>query len=34
VVLRKVRSEWKIVALEAAVPDPATAVQNLDLPKN
>jgi len=34
VVLRKVRSEWKIVAHEAAVPDPATAVQNLDLPKN
>ena len=34
VVLRKVRGEWKIVAHEAAVPDPATAVQTLDLPEN
>ena len=34
VVLRKVQGEWKIVAHEAAVPDPATAVQNLELPKN
>jgi ketosteroid isomerase-like protein len=33
VVLRKMAGRWKIVAHEAAVPDPATAVQSLDLAK-
>lgn len=32
VVLRKDAQRWLIVAHEAAVPDPATAVQHLDLP--
>jgi len=30
VVLRKIAGKWLIVAHEAAVPDPATAVQSLD----
>lgn len=30
VVLKKVNNEWKIVAHEAAVPDPETAVRELD----
>jgi uncharacterized protein (TIGR02246 family) len=33
VVLRKVHGDWKIAAHEAAVPDPATAVQKLDIPR-
>jgi len=33
VVLRKLGGRWMIVAHEAAVPDPATAVQSLDLAK-
>jgi len=32
VVLQKTGGQWKIVAHEAAVPDPATAVQSLDIP--
>ncbi|MGC9224963.1 MAG: hypothetical protein ACP5E2_13635 [Terracidiphilus sp.] len=32
VVLRKDAQNWLIVAHEAAVPDPATAVQHLDIP--
>jgi uncharacterized protein (TIGR02246 family) len=32
VVLRKEAENWLIVAHEAAVPDPATAVQKLDIP--
>ena len=32
VVLRKIRGRWLIVAHEAAVPDPATAVRRLDIP--
>jgi uncharacterized protein (TIGR02246 family) len=31
VVLRKIGGRWRIVAHEAAVPDPATAVQHLDV---
>jgi uncharacterized protein (TIGR02246 family) len=34
VVLRKDGGQWKIVAHEAAVPDPATAVQSLDIPES
>ena len=34
VVLRKSGGAWQIVAHEAAVPDPATAVQTLDVPKS
>jgi len=34
VVLRKISGKWMIVAHEAAVPDPATAVQHLDVPKS
>ena len=34
VVLRKDARQWRIVAHEAAVPDPAMAVQTLDVPKN
>ena len=34
VVLRKSDGTWRIVAHEAAVPDPATAVQSLDGSKN
>jgi len=30
VVLKKIAGEWKIVAHEAAVPDPATAVHSLE----
>jgi len=30
IVLRKFQNEWRIVAHEAAVPDPATAIQKLD----
>lgn len=30
VVLRKMNGKWLIVAHESAVPDPATAIQNLD----
>ncbi len=33
VVLRRTAGKWQIVAHEAAVPDPATAVQHLDIPK-
>jgi uncharacterized protein (TIGR02246 family) len=32
VVLRRVHGQWLIVAHEAAVPDPATAIQRLDVP--
>lgn len=32
VVLRKLDQRWLIVAHEAAVPDPATAIQSLDIP--
>jgi hypothetical protein len=32
VVLRKIKDQWLIVAHEAAVPDPATAVQRLREP--
>jgi uncharacterized protein (TIGR02246 family) len=32
VVLKRTAQGWRIVAHEAAVPDPATAVQHLDLP--
>jgi uncharacterized protein (TIGR02246 family) len=32
VVLRKIKGRWLIVAHEAAVPDPATAVRHLNLP--
>jgi hypothetical protein len=32
VVLRKIKGQWLIVAHESAVPDPVTAVQDLDLP--
>ena len=32
VVLRRTGGKWLIVAHEAAVPDPATAIQSLDLP--
>jgi uncharacterized protein (TIGR02246 family) len=32
VVVRRTPAGWRIVAHEAAVPDPATAVQRLDLP--
>lgn len=32
VVLKKIRGKWLIVAHEAAVPDPATAIQSLDIP--
>jgi ketosteroid isomerase-like protein len=31
-VLRKVGDKWRIVAHESAVPDPATAIQRLDIP--
>lgn len=31
--LRKIKGKWLIVAHEAAVPDPRTAIQSLDLPK-
>lgn len=34
VVLKKIRGRWLIVAHEAAVPDPATAVRHLDIPGN
>ena len=34
VVLCKLGGQWRIVAHEAAVPDPATAVQQLDIPKD
>jgi uncharacterized protein (TIGR02246 family) len=34
VVARKTRQGWRIAAHEAAVPDPATAVQQLDVPAN
>ena len=34
VVLRKVKGRWMIVAHEAAVPDPATAVRDLDIKKS
>jgi uncharacterized protein (TIGR02246 family) len=33
VVLKKVAGTWLIVAHEAAVPDPATAVKHLDIPE-
>jgi ketosteroid isomerase-like protein len=33
VVLRKLGGQWRIVAQEAAVPDPANAVQQLDIPE-
>jgi len=33
VVLKKMGGEWKIVAHEAAVPDPATAIQSLEPPR-
>jgi uncharacterized protein (TIGR02246 family) len=33
VVLRKIRGKWLIVAHESAVPDPATAIQSLDVPQ-
>jgi hypothetical protein len=33
VVLRKIKGEWLIVAHEAAVPDPSSAIQSLDLPQ-
>jgi ketosteroid isomerase-like protein len=33
VVLRKIGGKWLIVAHESAVPDPATAIQNLDIPR-
>lgn len=32
VVLKKIGKDWRIVAHEAAVPDPATAIQNLEAP--
>lgn len=32
VVLRKIAGKWLIVAHESAVPDPATAIQRLDIP--
>lgn len=32
VVLRKIGGKWLIVAHESAVPDPATAIQHLDIP--
>jgi uncharacterized protein (TIGR02246 family) len=32
VVLRKIAGKWLIVAHESAVPDPATAIQQLDIP--
>lgn len=31
IVLRKIQGSWKIVAHEAAVPDPATAIQKLNI---
>jgi len=34
VVLEKIGGRWLIVAHESAVPDPATAVQHLDIPSN
>ena len=32
VVLRRLAGSWKIVAHEAAVPDPASAIQHLNAP--
>jgi len=34
VVLRRSGSGWRIVAHEAAVPDPSTAIQHLDIPNS
>lgn len=34
VVVRRIGNTWRIVAHEAAVSDPATAVQSLDLPSH
>jgi ketosteroid isomerase-like protein len=33
VVLKKIGGKWLIVAHESAVPDPATAIQHLDIPR-
>ena len=34
VILRKMEDKWLIVAHESAVPDPATAIKNLDISKS